>query len=57
MDLTPSYFLSQIKNIYNNIISNHKESSTTISKESTSKAIVDGKGERLVRDEDIVLSA
>lgn len=57
MDLTPSCFLNQIKQIYTNIINNHKESSTTISKESTSKAIVDGKGERLVRDEDIVLSA
>lgn len=57
MDLTLSYFLNQIKKIYTNVINNHKESSTTISKESTSKVIVDGKGERLVRDEDIVLSA
>ena len=32
-----------IKRIYNN----HKESSTTISKESTSKVIVDGSGEHL----------
>lgn len=53
MDLSPDFFIQQIKRIYNN----HKESSTTISKESTSKAIVDGKGERLIRDEDIVLSA
>lgn len=53
MDLTPNFFIQQISKIYNN----YKESSTTISKESTSKVIVDGKGERLVRDEDIVLSA
>lgn len=53
MDLSPQFFMQQIEKIYNN----HKESSTTISKESTSKVIVDGKGERLIRDEDIVLSA
>ena len=53
MDLTPDFFIKQIKNIY----LNHKESSTTISKESTSKVIVDGNGEHLRRDEDIVLSA
>lgn len=35
--------IEQIKRIYNN----HKESSTTISKESTSKVIVDGSGEHL----------
>ena len=53
MDLTPNFFFQQINKIYNK----HKESSTTIPEGSTSKVIVDGKGERLVRDEDIVLSA
>ena len=53
MDLTPTFFFQQINKIYNK----HKESSTTIPEGSTSKVIVDGKGERLVRDEDIVLSA
>lgn len=43
MDLTLPFFIEQIKRIYNN----HKESSTTISKESTSKVIVDGSGEHL----------
>lgn len=51
MDLTLPFFLEQIKKIY----LNHKESSTTISKESTSKAIVDGSGEHLYyKDGDIV---
>lgn len=51
MDLTLPFFLEQIKKIY----LNHKESSTTISKESTSKVIVDGSGEHLYyKDDDIV---
>ena len=45
MDLTLPFFIQQIKKIYKN----HKKSSTTISKESTSKVIVDGNGEHLRR--------
>ena len=45
MDLTLPFFIQQIKKIYKN----HKESSTTISEESTSKVIVDGNGEHLRR--------
>lgn len=57
MDLELNFFLSQIKKIYNNI--NTIKSSSTISKESTSKTIVDGNGVHLKfnRDGDIVKSA
>ena len=43
MDLTLPFFIEQIKKIYNN----HKESSTTISKESTLQANGNGNGELL----------
>ena len=57
MDLEPKFFINQIRKIYNNLET--IESSTTISKESTSKAFVDGNGTHLKieRDDDIVLSA
>ena len=47
-------FLDKVKDIYNNF---YNKSSTTISKESTSEAIADGKGESLntkVKENDIV---
>ena len=47
-------FLNKVKDIYNNF---YNKSSTTISKESTSEAIADGKGESLntkVKENDIV---
>lgn len=57
MDLEFNFFINHIKKIYNNIT--NIESSTTISKESTSKVNVDGKGAHLTYNygEDIVLSA
>lgn len=45
MDLELSFFLSQVEKIYKNI--NAIKSSTTISKESTSKTFVDGNGVHL----------
>lgn len=45
MDLELSFFLDQIKRIYNNLET--IKSSTTISKESTSKTFVDGNGVHL----------
>lgn len=57
MDLEPNFFLEQIEKIHNNIET--IKSSSTISKESTSKTIVDGNGVHLKfnRDGDIVKSA
>lgn len=54
MDLEFNFFLSQIEKIYNNL--QNIKSSTTISKESTSKVKVDGNGAHLYckEDEDIV---
>lgn len=57
MGLEPNFFLEQIEKIHNNIEA--IKSSSTISKESTSKTIVDGNGVhlRFNRDGDIVKSA
>lgn len=53
MDLEFNFFLSQIEKIYQNLPD--IKSSTTISKESTSKAKVDGNGAHLYcKDDDIV---
>lgn len=50
MDLEFSFFLSQIEKIYNNL--DNIKSSTTISKESTSKTFVDGNGVHLSHRQD-----
>lgn len=60
MDFEFNFFLNHVKQIYQHIKNSNIESSTTISKESTSKVKVDGRGAHLQytnQGEDIVLSA
>ena len=52
-EMTEEEFKNYISKVYTNLI---LKGSSTISKESTSKAIVDGNGTHLEKDEDIVKS-